>query len=160
MKRFLEKVRRSGTDTCWVWVGAKLPSGYGTFCLNGSAVHKIGAHVAAYILFNGNYDNALDVSHVCDVPWCVNPDHLIQQTHGENMRDSIRRGRHPTLGKSGACNCNSVLTQEKVDAIRAARGSATYTDIAAKFNVSRSTVRDIFIGRTWKHGHTESAKVS
>ncbi|MEU5723511.1 HNH endonuclease [Micromonospora sp. NPDC047738] len=42
------------------------------------------AHIAAFVVFVGGYDPALDVHHVCGVPDCIEPTHLRQVGHGEN----------------------------------------------------------------------------
>lgn len=33
------------------------------------------------------------VRHTCDVPKCINPDHLILGTQKDNMQDAVNRGR-------------------------------------------------------------------
>jgi uncharacterized protein YjcR len=35
------------------------------------------------------------------------------------------------------------------------KGSLTYQDIADKYGVSKATIRDVLISRTWKHIHTQ-----
>ncbi|MFE7868834.1 HNH endonuclease [Micromonospora humida] len=49
------------------------------------------SHIAAYGVFVGPRDPALDVSHLCDNPPCIEPTHLIQETRAQNM--ARRAGR-------------------------------------------------------------------
>jgi hypothetical protein len=51
------------------------------------------AHIAAFVVFVGGYDPALDVDHTCDVKDCIEPTHLRQVTHAENCRTRARRPR-------------------------------------------------------------------
>ncbi|MEU3456272.1 HNH endonuclease [Micromonospora sp. NPDC006766] len=44
------------------------------------------AHIAAYVVFVGGYDPALDVDQRCGVPDCIEPAHLRQVSRAENCR--------------------------------------------------------------------------
>ncbi|MDO3705733.1 HNH endonuclease [Micromonospora sp. C28SCA-DRY-2] len=49
------------------------------------------AHVAAFAVFVGGYDPALEVRHLCGVPDCIEPTHLRQVTHAETCRGRRQR---------------------------------------------------------------------
>ncbi len=51
------------------------------------------AHQVAYEIHSGPVQEGMCVLHSCDEPSCVNPDHLRQGTHQENMSDMSRRRR-------------------------------------------------------------------
>jgi hypothetical protein len=92
-ERFFKKVLK--TDSCWIWVGCKFPSGYGSFSLrkDGLVVEQR-AHRVSYILHKGDIPKGLFVCHTCDNPACVNPDHLWLGTHQQNNQDKVNKKRH------------------------------------------------------------------
>lgn len=91
--RFFAKVQPG--SGCWLWTGAKLPKGYGQFHIarvDGKAIHGY-PHRIMFLLAHGEIPAGMEVCHHCDNPPCCNPDHLFLGTHGDNMRDSSRKGR-------------------------------------------------------------------
>jgi hypothetical protein len=76
---------------CWIWQRATLkPRGYGTAYRNG----KSGlAHRIYYEEHVGPIPKGLHLDHLCEVPACVNPDHLEPVT----CRENLRRGRSTRL---------------------------------------------------------------
>ncbi len=57
-------------------------------------------HTAAYLLAGKTLTAGSLIRHTCDVPNCINPDHLIEGTQKQNMADAIERGRRNTTGES------------------------------------------------------------
>jgi hypothetical protein len=87
-ERFLSFVEKS--DGCWIWRGTKYRTGYGQFRLNR---RLWAAHRASYTLFVGQIPRGHVVRHKCDVPSCVNPDHLELGLYEDNLADMVARGR-------------------------------------------------------------------
>lgn len=76
---------------CWEWKLSKSPLGYGnTTC--GSDLRGP-AHKFSYAAFVGVVPAGMVVRHKCDVPYCVNPEHLELGSQWQNAMDCIRRGR-------------------------------------------------------------------
>lgn len=92
-KKFLDTVMKFSyvdDNGCWRWVGYKSKMGYGYIKYMGKTTT---AHRAAYMALVGDFDTSLEVCHACDVPDCVNPNHLFLGTHYENMKDMQKKGR-------------------------------------------------------------------
>lgn len=86
----LEQLTRK-TETCWLWTGSTLPTGYGLMGL--VAGRPFTAHRFAWFVAHGEIPRGQQVMHACDTPACVNPAHLSLGTAKDNIHDSIQKGR-------------------------------------------------------------------
>lgn len=97
---FWEKVQK---NDCWIWTAAKNEKGYGIFCIEGRTYK---AHRLSYLLSVGAIPEGMCVLHKCDVPSCVNPDHLFIGTRADNNADMLAKGRKVPGGKYCGKNGN------------------------------------------------------
>lgn len=140
---------------CLLWLGTVNDGGYARMRIKG---RQLLAHRVAYEQAKGPIPAGLLVCHKCDVPGCVNPDHLFLGTHEENMADMVAKGRAATsvrgdasklLVRRGEENPSARLTEEIVLAIRATKG--TCREISRLFGISESTIHNIISRRHWRH---------
>ena len=75
---------------CLIWIGPAHWKGYGQIHKDGK---KQRAHRVAWTLKNGPIPEGLCVLHHCDMPPCINPDHLFIGTQQDNVADMIAKGR-------------------------------------------------------------------
>ena len=92
--RFESKVEKPDQEhRCWLWTGAK-QRGYSCIRIKMEGKwHSIGAHRISYVLGYGEIPQGLYIAHLCDIPLCVNPDHLFPCTHRLNMADRAASNR-------------------------------------------------------------------
>ena len=147
--RFEEKYTPEPNSGCWLWIGGpkdkKGCSRYGAFWLDGRIY---GAHQIAWVLFRGEIPDRMCVLHRCDVTFCVNPDHLFIGSQADNVADCKRKRRH-TYGEG---QWQAKLTDVNIQHIRRLTAEGrTQASIARRFDVGKSTIRDVTKGRTWRH---------
>ena len=155
--RFMAKVQKGPETGCWVWTGQKDGSKngklrYGRFKVKKdlkTAIWRAHRWSAKYI---GGMDiEDMFVCHNCDVPLCVNPEHLFIGTHWDNMQDMAKKDR-----RKGICNGSqhgrAKLTEADIPVIRdiLSQGEMLKT-IAAQFRVAPEPIGDIKHGRHWSH---------
>lgn len=109
---------------CWLWTGSVMKNGYACIRVGGQTVR---AHRAAYEAHKGPIPAGAMLLHRCDVPVCVNPDHLRPGTFHHNMVDRCRKGR-----------TRAKLTPGQVEDIQSRRYPAP--TFAAMYGVTRQAV--------------------
>lgn len=134
---------------CHLWFAAVNHFGYGKFAV---ASEKWAlAHRYSYERHYGKIPDGMLVCHSCDVPSCVNPEHLFLGTYADNAKDRQKknRGGQPKGEEHG----RSKLTADDVVKIRELVANEELTSYAAskKFGINHKTARDIVSGKLWKH---------
>jgi len=92
-KRLLSGYEKDADTMCWIWKGHKNKNGYGSIKAFGKMVS---VHRLSYELHKGPIKDGMEILHSCDVALCINPDHLRQGTHAENMTEAAKRNRMPS----------------------------------------------------------------
>lgn len=123
-ERFEAKVSIEPNSGCHLWLGAATVAGYGIIGVGGKK-NRLATHVAKEIGGDPRLSPEMFALHKCDVPLCVNPDHIFWGTHGDNMADQKAKGRHwatvkpdcarghawttenTRIGKDGRKNCRT-----------------------------------------------------
>jgi len=137
----------AGEVCCHLWTAAVDRDGYGRIKVDGKMEQ---AHRIAWELKNnGPVPDGKCVLHECDNPLCVNPDHLFDGTHADNMLDMVEKDRQPRGEQHGG----HKLTEEDVRQTRRwyDAGGMTPKEIAKTLGVSYWTIYDVLRGVTWKH---------
>jgi hypothetical protein len=134
-ERFWNKVSKT-ENGCWIWTAGKNGHGYGYFRV--SKNKDITAHRYSFELSNGPIMDGKIICHSCDVPACVNPDHLFLGTHKDNAIDRNKKGR----GK-----CFKKLSDDNVKIIKSS--TMSQNKLSKQFGVSRRTIASIQYGETW-----------
>jgi len=162
LEHFLSRIDIGHPDACWEWQKMRR-AGYGRVR---SGTRMWEAHRVAWeVHFGDEIPAKLHVCHSCDNPACCNPSHLWLGTSADNMGDRERKGRgrqpsgdnhrsrkHPETVLRGSQHGMARLSEKDIPGIRLmrARGN-TWQSIGDAYGVGMNTVRNVCIGRTWKH---------
>jgi hypothetical protein len=151
IKRF-EGMIKKYDDGCWFWTGSKDRNGYGKmrFSHDGLRDEQL-AHRISYTLFVGDIPEGMCVLHVCDNPFCVNPQHLWLGTMQDNSIDRSEKGRG--WRPIGELHHMSKLNDEDVIEMRRLYKTGDYRkrELALMFGVSFGCAKDVLSRRTWRH---------
>ena len=135
---------------CKEWKGYRDKDGYGRVRVAGK---RVMAHRVAYAQARGLPLDAIAgrvIRHQCDNPSCVNPEHLEEGSHQDNMDDKVTRNRQVR----GAACPSAVLTPEQVAHIRevyvARHPEFGGAALGRRFGLSTVAVNKIVRGVTWK----------
>ena len=142
--RFDAKWISEPNSGCWLWIGASSPSGYGNFAVGR---RQIGAHRFSWDMRRGPIPEGMHVCHKCDVPACVNPDHLFLGTVEDNMNDMKRKGR--AAKPRGEASAYAKISEATARSIKYSIG--TLVSVAAQYGVSTASVWKIRRGDNWGH---------
>lgn len=150
-----ERLERNSTPVpisgCVLWCAATTNGGYGKLQLDQPKRRTNWlAHRVAYFVYNGWFDERLDVLHECDVPACISRNHLFLGTAVDNSRDRSRKGR--AIAPFGDAHYEAKIGAAAVIEIFRLRVDGVGTEqIASLLRISRQSVADIINRRTWKH---------
>ena len=123
---------------CLVWNKSVSHNGYGLMNVSGKNAR---AHRVAFELAFGDIPEGKQVCHSCDNPPCCNPKHLFLGTAKQNAEDRQSKGR------GGNRMRGTKLTAKDVIVIRGSH--ETVDELAARFDISRSTVYSVINGSRW-----------
>ncbi|ALA07595.1 hypothetical protein BC01_001 [Bacillus phage BC01] len=131
-------------DGCWVVTSHAVNGhGYPIIQRNGNKQY---VHRFTYMKKFGEIDSSVLLRHKCDNPKCCNPDHLVEGTHGDNVRDRVIRNR----SAKGTSHGRTKLTEDQAKFIKY---DTTYnnSELARMFDVSTKAIRLIKQGINWSH---------
>lgn len=143
LERFERRIIPEPNTGCFLWIGSVNSHGYGQV-FDGQKI--IAAHRASYALAFGSIPAGTHVLHRCDVPCCVNPDHLFLGDHVANMLDMGRKGRRRDV--RGERHHGAKLTADQVKYIRDQPQGGR--PLAKEFGISYSHLKLLRKGRCWK----------
>lgn len=144
---------------CWEWNGT-INGGYGKLqiCRKRLLAHRL----ALELYLDREVPKELEVRHMCHNSICINPLHLQEGTHKENMQDMIdanRQSKGERLSKvltgikhkkaNGENNHKSKLVKQQILEIKNSSMSSSY--LSNLYGVSRTQILRIKKGQSWKH---------
>lgn len=140
---------------CWIWQRAlsgprwNQGKGYGFINFTRGEGKTYKAHRVAFYFAYGRWPQIC--RHTCDRSVCVNPDHLLDGTQADNMKDAVSRDTIRRVRGEAAPSVR--LTEARVREIRTryAGGGCSHRSLAAEYGVGPRTIGALLARRTWAH---------
>lgn len=144
---------------CWEWTGV-INSGYGKLqiCRKRLLAHRFSLE----LFLKREIPKELEVRHMCHNSICINPLHLEEGTHRDNMKDmkdANRQSKGEKLSQvlkgikhekaNGERNHKSKLTEQQILEIRNSNMSSAY--LSNIYGVSRTQILRIKNGKSWRY---------
>jgi HNH endonuclease len=146
LERLYEKVVKITETGCHIWIGNTV-CGYGQTSYLGK---RIGTHRLSYLLLKGEIPDGKIVCHSCDVPSCLNPEHLFLGTPKTNAEDKVSKGRQiKNTWTKGENHPSAKLTIDDVLTIR--KSISSYAELCMQFGVTKSSISKIKNHLVWKN---------
>jgi hypothetical protein len=145
IERFWSFVKKGRRNECWLWQGGGNPDRYGNFSVGPrNSCKQYSAHRLSYFLHHGEPQHL--VLHKCDVPRCVNPNHLYDGTQLQNRRDCMKRNRVAKGSRHGG----SILSEsDVVRIVDLHKKGWTVTRIVNHVATTERAARHVIKGETW-----------
>jgi len=124
---------------CHIWIGALTGAGYGAVKVASKTER---AHRISWQRRNGSIPDGRLVMHRCDVPACVNLDHLFLGSTQDNMDDRSRKGR--THSKLNPTDIERISDVWRV-------GGHSQKEMASYFGLHPSTIYSVINRTSWNH---------
>ena len=128
---------------CWIWVASSADGRYGQFGWKRRTSAK--AHRVSYELYVVDIPAGTAVCHTCDETLCVNPDHLWLGSQQDNLKDMVSKERNAKGEKHGIAK---ITEREAAEIFRSPLAAAA---LAECYGISRRSVSDIKLRKTWAH---------
>ena len=103
-------------------------------------------HRHIYRMCHGPIEKDAVVRHTCDNPLCINPAHLKEGTHQDNVQDRVDRDR----SARGERNGRAKLTEANVRDIRSLT-KVPNSQLAWMYGVDRKVIYNIRRRKSWRH---------
>lgn len=146
---------------CHLFTGHRNEDGYGRIHKDGKLVF---VHRAVWERDHGAIPAGMLVCHRCDIPACINIEHLFIGTQTDNMRDMMKKGRGESRRRWGNTNTkgkhfnvgskhgSAIFTEDQVRLIkqRLAENIAVQV-LADQYSCSYTAISHIKRGTRWKH---------
>ena len=130
---------------CLLWFGCAGTDGYGIISFNSK---KTSTHRLSYETFNGPIPDGLIVRHKCDVRACINPNHLLVGTKGDNLVDAYQRNRR--IQPAGERCVFATHTAEEARKVKnLTQAGLSVKAIREKTGLDRDFINKVRSGRAW-----------
>lgn len=144
--RLWSLVHRTTADECWEFIGPKWDHGYGMFNVSVDGRNcRVRAHRFAWEASRGDIPAGMEVCHRCDLPACVNPNHLFLGSRRDNHLDAVRKGRKRVFGRQ------KLKAADVLDIRRRAAAGERHQTLADAYGLARHSISGIVHRKSWAH---------
>lgn len=95
IKKFFSKIKVGKPNECWPWLNAKYSNWRAgtSIKINGKRVETTAYRISWMIYHKKDIPKGMVIMHLCDQPFCCNPNHLQLGTYKQNSDDMVKKGR-------------------------------------------------------------------